>query len=120
MNGLPATKLWDSPVEAFFWDGRLSIRDKFKKTIFFIELDTREYHTVKRLREQIVPKLVEMMNDYAVKDIPIPFMGRVIEDHPDMVAQAQNVAISSENGSKVVEAPKRRGNPNWIKGYKRK
>ena len=118
MNGLPATKLWDSPVEAFFWDGRLSIRDKFKKTIFFIELDTREYHTVKKLREQIVPKLVEMMNDYSYSQ-GAPAQ-EIIESHSDMVAQAQNVAISSENGSKVVEAPKRRGNPNWIKGMKRK
>ena len=114
MNGLPATKLWDSPVEAFFWDGRLSIRDKFKKTIFFIELDTREYHTVKKLREQIVPQLVELMNEFSEQSEPFEMTGPLSKP-------LSNGQVKHEWVNEIAPVvPKRRGNPNWIKGMKRK
>lgn len=56
------TELWDGPVELHFWNGRLEVRDVKKKTMFYLELDTREYWTVKKLKDLIAPKIVEMMN----------------------------------------------------------
>jgi len=89
-------KLWDGPVKSFEWRGAYSIRDAKNRTIFNISLDTREYWTVKRLKEQIIPKLVEMMNGY------------------DFTIQSADLSEGIPAGFQSVSAlipPKRRGRP---------
>ena len=69
-------KLWDGPVEMFVWgtqeDGnpRFTIRDRVKKTLFHIDLESREYWQVKRMREQIIPLIVELINRNSEKEQP--------------------------------------------------
>jgi hypothetical protein len=91
-------KLWEGPVEKFYWNGRLSIRDAKKRVIFYLDIDTREYWAVKRLMEGIAPKLVEMMNQ---ADQPQAFADEVL-------AAAGIASVSSEDAPSL---PKRRGRP---------
>lgn len=74
--------LWNSPVEQFRWNGMnmdlpvvIQIRDKEKRPVFFMGLNTREYQKVKKFENEIVPKIVELMNSYNAQ--PVTANGKV-------------------------------------------
>lgn len=100
--------LWDK-VEMFIWDGRLSLRDvKTKKTLFYIDMDGREYWAVKKLQEQIVPKIVELMNSdiFNNRRIMHEYYSVAFEDS---IKRADGMASGGKNES-VVDASKPNGN----------
>ena len=82
-------------MEVFVWgtqeDGnpRFTIRDCMKKTLFHIDLESREYWHVKKMKEQVIPLIVELMNRYA---------GEVS-------------AANEINSVGVVNLPRKRGRP---------
>lgn len=133
------SELWKSPVEAFYWDGKLSIRDCHKKTLFYVTIDTREYFAVKKLREDIVPKIVELMNKYDQlhEDFQkgLTEVEKVLDEslrsgnyNPNsgkMHFVGEEDGIGGNGGSgipigsePVKEVKKKRGNPLWFKGMK--
>ncbi len=113
MNTFP---LWNSPVEQFRWNGLpmelpvvVQIRDREKRPIFYIGLNTREYDKVEKFENEIVPKIVEMMNAYG-------FTAQTVVG-PDENALSGNNHSSPELPASVDHPkPKKRGNPWGRKG----
>lgn len=114
------------PLELFFWNlhdeqgnVRLEVRDANRVTVFFISIKGRDFQESERLQKYLGPRIVELMNENAVVSRPVrevtadEFMKR----HKDIPLV---IPVVETNGHIEEVKPKRRGNPNWIKGMKRK
>lgn len=113
---------WEAPIESFIWspqdelgNTRVEIRDGKKKFLFYMSIKGHEYHTANWLIKEMAPLVAKMMNEYKAPPAYVPTIPPVrIEDHAN-----GDASIPNGNGSKIESEPKRRGNPNWIKGMVR-
>lgn len=103
------------PVESFFWNlhdelgnSKVEIRDAVRNTVFFMSIKGHEYYEEKHLLEELAPLVVNLMNLGAEK------MKSNMDRPPEFSAPAPPPAVS--NGKPAA----RRGNPKWVKGYKKK
>ena len=99
-------KLWNE-VELFEWNGKMSIREKATKHpivyLWDAVIDGHEYWWMKKLREQVAPRIVELMNQQIAQGDPV-----TVPDLPEI-----------SNGSNIESNPeplKRLGNPAFQKG----
>lgn len=97
-------KLWDI-VELFEWRGKFTVRDVVtKKQVMAIheaDRDGREYWTIKKVREEIGPLIVNLMNGYT--------RGKELIENSQNGHEDKPVSIIPQIAK--IEIPKKRGRP---------
>lgn len=94
-------KPWEPPVEVFIWNNRISIRDKNRRNVFYMEIDGREYWKVRRLREKIAPLVAELLNGNSKAE-------EYYKNNPDDIRSFHGKSlpeILEANGEKAVRNP---------------
>ena len=95
------------PLEAFVWqlydqnsNAQVEIRDANHNTVFFMRLNGCELQSVDRLKNELVPLVVELFNKQVTN---------FIWTAPEVKEAEQNSFKSNGNGKKTEEVPVKRG-----------
>ena len=95
------------PLEAFVWqlydqngNAQVEIRDANRHTVFFMRINGRELQCVDRLKNELAPMVVELLNKQ---------VGFLLHEERQAVETVHNTLESIGNGSNLQDQPIKRG-----------